>query len=343
MASLHPAVTVTNIRNFIPIVLEMDDGQYTSWVELFKIHCRAHDVIHHIIPAEATPSEPAAEKGKDKADDAALQKRLDSIVLQWIYGTISKDLLITILKPNSTAAQAWKALENIFIDSKPSRALYLENKFNNVRLESFSNVSTYCQELKTLSDQLTNVDAPVSNDRLVLQLINGLGDKYESLATLLQQSTPLPDFYTARSKLILEETRKNQTSKISTDAAAALNTETTTATTDRRHQPPPTDQQYRSGGGRGQYDYSSRGRNNGRGGQGRGRGILGTNPYVNAAPGHSYTPTNIEQAMHTMTLNPDQNWITRRGFLSFDVTALETSIPSHYILIESHHLPPLQL
>ncbi|KAJ9545121.1 hypothetical protein OSB04_024828 [Centaurea solstitialis] len=97
--------------------------------------------------AEATPSEPAAEKGKDKADDAALQKRLDSIVLQWIYGTISKDLLITILKPNSTAAQAWKALENIFIDSKPSRELYLENKFNNVRLESFSNVSAYCQKL----------------------------------------------------------------------------------------------------------------------------------------------------------------------------------------------------
>ncbi|KAJ9554653.1 hypothetical protein OSB04_018698 [Centaurea solstitialis] len=219
-----------------------DFGQYTSWVELFKIYCRAHDVIHHIIPAEATPSEPAADKGKDKADDPALQKRLDSIVLQWIYGTISKDLLITILKPNSTAAQAWKALENIFIDSKLSRALYLENKFNNVRLESFSNVSAYCQELKILSDQLTNVDAPVSNDRLVLQLINGLGDRYESLATMLQQSTPLPDFYTARSKLILEETRKNQSSKISTDAEAALNTQTTAATTDRRHLPPPIDQ-----------------------------------------------------------------------------------------------------
>lgn len=148
---------------------------------------------------------PLKDKDKEKVDALALHKRLDSIVLQWIYNTISKDLLITILKPDSTAKQAWKSLENIFIDSKPSRALYLENKSNNVKLESFSNVSVYCQELKTLSNQLTNVDAPVSNDRLVLELINGLRDKFESLATILQQSTPLPDFYTARSKLILKK------------------------------------------------------------------------------------------------------------------------------------------
>lgn len=56
IASLHPAVTITNIRNFIPIILEKDDGQNTSWVELFKIHYRAHEVIHHILPQEASIS-----------------------------------------------------------------------------------------------------------------------------------------------------------------------------------------------------------------------------------------------------------------------------------------------
>lgn len=82
----------------------MDDGQYTSWVELFKIHCRAHEVIHHILSEEASIPIPTPDKDKEKVDDVALNKRLDSIVLRWIYSTISKDLLITILKPNSTAA-----------------------------------------------------------------------------------------------------------------------------------------------------------------------------------------------------------------------------------------------
>ncbi|KAL7603754.1 hypothetical protein Lser_V15G15379 [Lactuca serriola] len=219
MANLHPALTVTNISNFIPIVLDHDDGQYTSWVELFKIHCHAHDVINHIIPAEGSSSKSPGDKDKEKINDKVPWKLLDYLVLQWIYSTISKDLLITILKPDYTTEHAWKTLQNIFIDSKPSRALYLENRFFNVRLEYFPNVSAYCQELKTLSNQLSNVDAPVSKDRLVLQLIAGLGEKYENIATHLQQTFPLPDFYTARSKLILEETRK---AHIATTSSTAL-------------------------------------------------------------------------------------------------------------------------
>ncbi|XP_023751949.1 uncharacterized protein LOC111900297 [Lactuca sativa] len=67
----------------------------------------------------------------------------------------------------------------------------------------------YCQEVKNLSDQLIDVDAHVDNQRLVLQLIIGLTDQCDSIATLLQQSTPLPNCYTTRSKLCLEETRKS--------------------------------------------------------------------------------------------------------------------------------------
>lgn len=103
----------------------MENGHYTSWVELFKIHCRAYDVIDHIIPSEVVTPKPA-EKDKGAATDTTLWKRLDSIVLQWMYSTISNDLLITILTPNTTAEKTWQALETIFIDSKPTRALYLE-------------------------------------------------------------------------------------------------------------------------------------------------------------------------------------------------------------------------
>nr|KYP71584.1 hypothetical protein KK1_010849 [Cajanus cajan] len=36
----HPALVVNTVKNFIPITLEMEKGHYSSWVELFKIHCR---------------------------------------------------------------------------------------------------------------------------------------------------------------------------------------------------------------------------------------------------------------------------------------------------------------
>ncbi|KAJ9560503.1 hypothetical protein OSB04_005663 [Centaurea solstitialis] len=90
----HPALTVSNIKSFIPIVLEIEKVQYTSWAELFKIHAKAFLVIDHIVPPRDSTVEPA------------LWSRLDAVVLEWIYGTISNDLLHTILEPDSTAQVA---------------------------------------------------------------------------------------------------------------------------------------------------------------------------------------------------------------------------------------------
>ncbi|KAL3636010.1 hypothetical protein CASFOL_020557 [Castilleja foliolosa] len=177
---MHPAITVTNVRNFISITLEMESGQYNSWAELFRIHCRAFEVLGHIIPPK-TPIEPPVDK--------ALWSRLDAIVLQWIHGTISNDLLHTIITPDTTVARAWSALENIFQDNKNSQVVYLEHQFANTRIDNFSNVTAYCQSLKMLADQLANVGAPVTNQRLVLQLIAGLNEAYDGVAMLLQGAT----------------------------------------------------------------------------------------------------------------------------------------------------------
>ncbi|XP_055822140.1 uncharacterized protein LOC129890660 [Solanum dulcamara] len=46
-------------------------------------------------------------------------------------------------------------------------------------MTDFPNVSAYCQHLKSLADQLKNVGSPVTNDRLVLQLISSLIEPYQ--------------------------------------------------------------------------------------------------------------------------------------------------------------------
>jgi hypothetical protein len=256
---LYPALMITNIKNFIPIILEMKSGQYTSWAELFRIHCQAFQVIDHIEPPSLTHSDKSkdTESAKD-TPDPALWSRLDAIVIQWIYSTISNDLLHTILKPKATAHQLWKALEGIFQDNQNERALYLEHKLVTTRLVNHPNCSAYCQALKMLADQLSNVGSPISDQRLVLQLIAGLPDSYGNFAMILQQTKPLVDFYEARSRLILEESRRANTAMVSslTDGTA-LNAQT-----------PPS--RYS------QSDYNNRGRGKGRGGRGgRGRGGRG--------------------------------------------------------------------
>ncbi|XP_055825294.1 uncharacterized protein LOC129893894 [Solanum dulcamara] len=72
-------------------------------------------------------------------------------------------------------------------------------------MTDFSNVFAYYQRLKSLADQLKNVISPVNKNRLVLQLVSGLTEPYQGVATLIHQRDPLPQFYQAHSMLTLEE------------------------------------------------------------------------------------------------------------------------------------------
>ena len=80
----------------------MENVQYGTWAELFKVHARSHKVIDHIIPPEKGKEKKAPETDSEKE----LWTTLDATVLQWIYSTISSDLLTTILEPDSTAMEA---------------------------------------------------------------------------------------------------------------------------------------------------------------------------------------------------------------------------------------------
>lgn len=82
-------------------------------------------------------------------------------VLQWIYSTISNDLLTTITESDSIAMEPWDRLHDIFQDNQHSRAVTLEQDFFTTHMDDFPNVSSYCQRLKSLSDQSKNVGAPV--------------------------------------------------------------------------------------------------------------------------------------------------------------------------------------
>ncbi|XP_022023880.1 uncharacterized protein LOC110924152 [Helianthus annuus] len=178
-SKLHPAMTVSNIKNFIPITLEIKTDHYTTWAKLFHVHYHAYQVFDHLEP----PAPPAATATASTADGKSpaptvdpYWSRLDAIVWQRIYGTISTDLLHTIISTGQTTYEAWTVVENQFKDNKNTRAVYLQQEFVNVRLENYPNMAAYCREVKLLSDQLTSVGSPIDNKRLVLLLLAGLTD-----------------------------------------------------------------------------------------------------------------------------------------------------------------------
>ncbi|KAD0384265.1 hypothetical protein E3N88_44345 [Mikania micrantha] len=189
---------------------------------------------------------------------------------------ISIDLLHTILIPKSTAARAWNALANIFHDNKSS--------------------------LRSISER----DAPVSDQQLVLQLINGLtGNKLDAVGMMLQQTSPLPDFYVARSRFILEETRQAQHPQPDTALHAATTQPTPAAPIPPAYSQPPTYSPHSHS------PDSTRGRGRGRGSRSLGRGRR--NPSnTRGPPGfqgqqHQFSPW---PPQHQPWRTSQQPWIT---------------------------------
>uniref|UniRef100_A0A803KQ75 Uncharacterized protein n=1 Tax=Chenopodium quinoa TaxID=63459 RepID=A0A803KQ75_CHEQI len=76
--------------------------------------------------------------------------------------------------------------------------------------------------LKSISDQLTTLDHPISEDRLVLQLVGKLTAKYNMVATLIQQSIPLPSFAKPCSMLELDRTSREKNQKSTTSSSSVL-------------------------------------------------------------------------------------------------------------------------
>lgn len=125
----HHTLIVSNIKNHISIVLEMEKDQNGTWVKLFHIHARSHRVLHHIVLS--TSKKPPTNTSMDEYKQWTT---LDSTVLQWIYSTISTDPLTTIREPDSTAMETYNCLADIFQDNQNAHDVTLEQEFSNTRM-----------------------------------------------------------------------------------------------------------------------------------------------------------------------------------------------------------------
>ncbi|KFK22950.1 hypothetical protein AALP_AAs47561U000900 [Arabis alpina] len=189
---------IAQIRAYIPIQLDLKKLNYDVWRELFETHCSSFGVLGHLDGSSAPSS-----------DEDKQWKERDGLVKMWIYGTVSEQLLDTILKAKSTARDLWNTLENLFRDNKEVQAIQYDNELRTLVIGDMS-VTDYTHKLKTLADLLSNVDSPVTERALVMHMLNGLSDKFDSIINVIQHQTPFPSFIKARSMLLMEE---KQTSK----------------------------------------------------------------------------------------------------------------------------------
>ncbi|XP_021757438.1 uncharacterized protein LOC110722478 [Chenopodium quinoa] len=102
----------------------------------------------------------------------------------------------------------------MFQDNKAARATHLKEELADLNFGNFSSIDSYCNHIKSFGDRLADVDAPLSNSRLVLKLTAALPEAYAEMVDIIQNQEPLPSFESCRSRLKLaERTIKNRLAK----------------------------------------------------------------------------------------------------------------------------------
>lgn len=166
------------------------------------MHCLTFDVLGHV-DGSSTPT----------GDDDAPWHKKDALVKLWLYGTMTKSLFKSTFKKGGSAHDVWTRIENQFRNNKEARVMQLDNELRNKEIGDLS-IHEYCQQLKSIADLLSNLDAPVADKTLVMYMLNGLNDKFDYVLNVIKHQKPFPSFDDAKNMLEMEESRLKKVHKV---------------------------------------------------------------------------------------------------------------------------------
>ncbi|XP_044360586.1 uncharacterized protein [Triticum aestivum] len=244
-----------SITHIVDFKLALDGSNFARWRNYINLILARHH-------AEAHVQAGAAARLSD-----SLWRDDDNTIVLWFYSTVAADLLDIVAPADSTAFTIWKRLHEYFLVNKAELAMYLGQEFRSA-VRGDRSINEYCRHLQGIAAALADVREPVTDRTLTLQMLDGLGKKFELQAAILQSTMPLPTFAQARSRLVLAELALDKRAR--TEGAQVL------AVHDERGGGGRSDRVDRGGGGGGSGDAppaaGRRGPQLGGGGGGRGRG-----------------------------------------------------------------------
>lgn len=121
---------------------------------------------------------------------------MDCVVRSWIFGTISTDLVNTVMVRGATARVMWLAID--------TQSLYLHAEFCNF-VQGDLSITDYCRHFKSMADALEDLGEHIPDRTLILNVLRSLNEKFFAIGLHPKRGRPFPTFLQARADLLLED------------------------------------------------------------------------------------------------------------------------------------------
>ncbi|XP_062230278.1 uncharacterized protein LOC133927982 [Phragmites australis] len=108
-ASSSSTIQLVNIRQHVPLTLDLQHSNYMQWSTFFLIVFRKFGLTNHVS---------VDSKGHHDVEERV---QIDTTIISWVYTTISAKILDIIIQPNDTAYAIWHKVEDLFQDNEMTR------------------------------------------------------------------------------------------------------------------------------------------------------------------------------------------------------------------------------
>jgi hypothetical protein len=132
------------------------------------------------------------------------------------------DNQLFLVKSATTATDAWLKLQAHYEKRSLSNKMFLKKKLFRLTMSEGDKMLDHINLIKDLSDQLAAIDADVSEDDLVTLLLSSLPESYQNLITALESRSEELDMDFVQSRLLAEESKRNEKAEKNTGHEKAL-------------------------------------------------------------------------------------------------------------------------
>jgi hypothetical protein len=93
-------------------------------------------------------------------------------------------------------------IKNQFLDNREYRTLHLDAAFCTF-VQGDLSVNEYYRKFKVMADGLADLDAPVDDQIIVLNILRGLNQRFEHVGSIIRRYSPFPNFLKVQDDMLM--------------------------------------------------------------------------------------------------------------------------------------------
>ena len=191
------------------LITKLDESNYGVWSVKIKRLLIAKSLWQAVNP----PPLVALEDQQAAAASALRDAQALNVITQNVG-----DNMIPLISDCLTALDAWETLEDVYRSTSTAQLIKLKRELTSLRLKDGESITQFLARASSIRTRLQFAGYSVDEDDLVVTILNALPEQYNTVVSIIENMSTIPDLGDLMARLMVVEER-NKTNTTNSDTA----------------------------------------------------------------------------------------------------------------------------